>query len=115
MPEVVPSIIAPYLEQGSAAQSLMLVTSTLSTPAHWVLLRHVYAALHSAKVVTKGDDSRSETASTVIFVSLVRPRDLWLELSRKIVSRSTRRYANTNVLGGSRPATAGEKQSFRLH
>jgi hypothetical protein len=87
MPEVIPPIIAPYLEQSPGGPSLNLVTSTLSTPAHWVLLRYLYATLSGPVGAERPNNYKSEAgSSSVILVSLLRPRDLWLELGKKIVS-----------------------------
>lgn len=92
MPDAIPPVIAPYLQHTLSPQSLTLVTSTLSTPTHWILLRCLYAALSGAG--EKGSHAHSrlpepEGQQPVILVSLLRSRDLWLELSKKIVGPSS--------------------------
>lgn len=92
MPEAIPPILSPYLDHTLSHPSLTLVTSTLSTPAHWVLLRYLYAALSEDGRRDRHSHSQSsehESHRPVILVSLLRPRDLWLELGKKIVSSST--------------------------
>jgi hypothetical protein len=87
MPEAIPAVIAPHFDHNPPSPSLNLVTSTLSTPAHWVLLRYVFAALSGIPDVgQRATTAQVNARHPVVFVSLLRPRDLWLELSRKIVS-----------------------------
>jgi hypothetical protein len=88
MPEAIPSILAPYLQECFSDTSLTLVTSTLSTPSTWLLIRLLDAALSGAKSTGPeygGDHELSDTTLNVIFVSLLRPTSLWLELGRKLV------------------------------
>jgi hypothetical protein len=93
MPEAIPPILAPFLDRSTSAPSLNLVTSTLSTPAHWVLLRYIYAALNSAaerRPTIEAAMTAPALQRVVVLVSLLRSQDLWLELGRKIVSHLKR-------------------------
>ncbi|RMD44821.1 hypothetical protein DV735_g280, partial [Chaetothyriales sp. CBS 134920] len=51
MPEATPSVLKPYLEDclgnGNGNSTLTLLTSTLSTPANWLVIRLIHAALRS--------------------------------------------------------------------
>jgi elongator complex protein 6 len=77
--DIIPPVLAPYFRRSNNGEpSLSLVTSTLTTPAHWLVLRHLYAGLQPSKT-----DQTSST-DTVVFVSLLHPKDLWLELCKKV-------------------------------
>ena len=93
MPLAIPVALAPYLESSLASyHNQILITSTLSTPPPWLLLRLVYSALYGV-----GDDGESRNIAAagaqgggpsrpVVFVSLLRPLSLWMEMGKKMVS-----------------------------
>lgn len=99
MPNPIPPPLASYISgclTPSNAHSAILLTSTLSTPSPWLTLRFIYAALYGT-----GDDGLSSTSGVsrrtvddldssnngypVIFVSLLRPLALWVEIGKKLV------------------------------
>jgi hypothetical protein len=84
MPEAIPSILAPYLESCLIDSSLTLVTSTLSTPACWLLVRLLYSAVQSRDTDNESNAS-SRSSSHVMFLSLLRPLATWQELTRRLV------------------------------
>ena len=89
MPESTPSVLAPYVNECLEYGSLTLITSTLSTPASWLVVRYLNAALKGA---TEGHPHGTNASGSsadqlnVIFVSILRPVGLWAELARKLVS-----------------------------
>jgi elongator complex protein 6 len=77
--DMIPPVLAPYIRgSDDRGPSLSLVTSTLTTPAHWLVVRHLYAGL--APLTLEGTSS----AHPVVFVSLLHSKDLWLELCKKV-------------------------------
>ena len=89
MPETIPPLLAPYLQDSLNSTSLALVTSTLSTPANWLLVRLLLATLDGADEGNQNwskESSREIDYATVIFVSPIRSQDLWIELCKKVVS-----------------------------
>jgi hypothetical protein len=88
MPEIIPQILAPYLRRGAQQHSLSLVTSTLTTTSHWLILRHIHAAIFGPQGASTGAPVTRGTPDykvTVILVSILQPLDLWVELGKKIV------------------------------
>ncbi|KAJ9609094.1 hypothetical protein H2200_006865 [Cladophialophora chaetospira] len=92
MPPAIPPPLAAYLESSiSSPHSQILITSVLSTPPTWLLLRLIYVQLHGV-----GDDSdnqqlprrgsgRPESGERkILFVSLTRPLSLWTEMGKKM-------------------------------
>jgi hypothetical protein len=90
MPEVVPSLLLPYLGNALEPASLTLVTSTLTTPTNWLLVRFLYAVLHGVDGAARSTPNSAANPvnlkASIIFVSIVRPLDLWNELCKKVVS-----------------------------
>lgn len=92
MPQAVLTQVAPYLQASVKPASLTLVTSTLSNPANWLLTRFLQAGLQDADDNKRHPDPTSQLSGatpSIIFVSLFRPQDLWIEFSKKVVSFST--------------------------
>ena len=90
MPEIVPTLLAPYLQVALIQSSLTVVTSTLSTPANWLLVRLLYSALKGVDETALSTLIKTRTTTSdanVIIISLTRPLDLWIELCRKLVSQ----------------------------
>ena len=89
MPDVIPTLLLPYVEGCLQSPALTLVTSTLSTPGNWLLTRFLHAALHSnGGTSTLRSQSSVSTIShpSVVFVSVLHPLELWNELGKKNVS-----------------------------
>lgn len=90
MPEVVPSLLIPYLGYALEPASLTLVTSTLTTPTNWLLVRFLYALLQgldgTARSTPNSAANPVNSKASIIFVSVARPQDLWNELCKKVVS-----------------------------
>lgn len=101
MPPTIPPPLAAYItdclappepvrsrqQRPPRAHTQTLVTSVLETPAPWLLLRLVYAALYG---VEDTDDHHQQQRPQqgrrhVIFVSLLRPLGLWVEMGKKMV------------------------------
>ena len=90
MPEIVPALLVPYFQEALIQSSSTLVTSTLSTPASWVLVRLLYSAFKAVDQSTSFTATKQQNATTsanVIFASLTKPVDLWIELCKKVVSQ----------------------------
>ena len=89
MPEPVPRLLARYLEDALRPSILCVVTSTSSTPANWVLVRLLHAALHALESSDpkklEYNEAPLEHSPHVVFVSLFRPLELWTELCKKVV------------------------------
>ncbi|EHY54534.1 hypothetical protein HRR83_004343 [Exophiala dermatitidis] len=100
MPPTIPPPLAAYItdclappepvrsrqQRPPRAHTQTLVTSVLETPAPWLLLRLVYAALYG---VEDTDDHHQQQRPQqgrrhVIFVSLLRPLGLWVEMGKKM-------------------------------
>ncbi|KPI38921.1 uncharacterized protein AB675_5758 [Cyphellophora attinorum] len=76
--DIIPPVLVPYIRRdGTGESSLSLVTSTLTNPPHWLLLRHLYAGL------TSSPPNATSSTNTVVLVSLLQSRDCWLELCKK--------------------------------
>ena len=88
MPESVPSLLAPYIHEALGASSSTLVTSTLRTPANWLLVRLLFAALGGLidAGIRTNTGLEAKRSSQVIFVSLTKSLDLWIELCKRSVS-----------------------------
>ncbi|OAP59545.1 hypothetical protein AYL99_06843 [Fonsecaea erecta] len=109
MPPAIPPPLASYIQsslslsESSDAHSQTLITSVLSTPSPWLVLRLVYAALYGVveddiDTHNKGGDGGSRVAgprpersrttasmgAPVVFASFLRPLSLWVELGKKI-------------------------------
>ncbi len=90
MNSAVPPVLASYIQQCIDERSLTLLTSTLDTPANWLLTRFLVLSLQGSShrdlaAVTQSSD-RAANSFSVIFVSVFRPLDIWSELARKCVS-----------------------------
>jgi elongator complex protein 6 len=95
MSQPTPILLQPYLEDSLGADSLSLVTSTLSTPATWLLAQFLKATLDIHGEQDSGPQTTPQQPS-IVFVSIYRPQEVWTELSRKAVSCSV--YLLTNYL-----------------
>lgn len=88
MPDAIPPVLLPYIQDSLVSARLILIGSTLSTPANWLVVRFLHAAIHASK---HDPDSAQDPAghhdatSGFVLVSLLRPIDLWIELGKKIV------------------------------
>jgi hypothetical protein len=95
MSQPTPTLLQPYLEDSLGADSLSLVTSTLSAPASWLLVQFLKAALDIHGEQDSGPQTTPQQSS-IVFVSIHRPQEAWIELSRKVVSCSV--YLLTDYL-----------------
>ncbi|KIW35484.1 uncharacterized protein PV07_02180 [Cladophialophora immunda] len=97
MPPAIPSPLASYIQSSlssSNPHSQTLITSVLSTPSPWLVLRLVYAALYGVEDDIKDDGrdagrpertaSAASPAGRVVLASFLRPLSLWVELGKKI-------------------------------
>ncbi|OAG34052.1 hypothetical protein AYO21_11798 [Fonsecaea monophora] len=96
MPPAIPPPLASYIQSSlspSTLHSQTLITSVLSTPSPWLVLRIIYAALYGVEDdigTREGRDvqglekTSATTALPVIFASFLRPLTLWVELGKKI-------------------------------
>ncbi len=100
MPTPIPPSLSSVL-QPPAPGSLTLVTSVLDATSNWLLLRYIYAALRpekqdgpgtkAARVAVGADEDTTEEKNQdlkVIFISFLRPFELWREIGKKIVHTS---------------------------
>jgi hypothetical protein len=92
MPPTIPPALGSYLESSLASlHGQTLITSELSTPSQWLLVRFVYAALYGAgddpeaRQLDAGTDGVRVGERPVVFVSLLRPLSLWIEMGKKMV------------------------------
>ncbi|KAF7512282.1 hypothetical protein GJ744_001850 [Endocarpon pusillum] len=96
MPTPIPSNLSPLLKL-PAPGSLTLITSVLDATSNWLLLRYIYAALrpekqdgHATKAARVAVGAHEETTHDknkdlkVIFISFLRPFELWREMGKKI-------------------------------
>lgn len=87
-----PPSLALYIHQCIEQRSLTLLTSVLDTPANWLLVRFLYAAIsgskgfHGASNSPANHSGNPDISQKVLIVSIWRSYDLWSELSRKCVS-----------------------------
>ena len=89
MPEAIPSVLAPYVDECLNYGSLTLITSTLSTPSSWLVVRYLNAALKGAiEGRPHGTNASNSSADqlNVVIVSILQPVGLWAELAKKVVS-----------------------------
>ncbi|KIW90342.1 uncharacterized protein Z519_08986 [Cladophialophora bantiana CBS 173.52] len=97
MPPVIPPPLAQYIHSSlfsPCPHSQTLITSVLSTPSPWLVLRFIYAALYGVEDGARGDGSdagsRHEKMTTmtpplpVVFASFLRPLTLWVEMGKKL-------------------------------
>jgi hypothetical protein len=89
MSQYTPALLRPYLEDSLAVDSLTLVTSTLSAPATWLLVQFLKAASEIQSEPDLGPQTAQQLPA-VVFVSIYRPQNVWIELSRKAVSSRVR-------------------------
>ena len=97
MPTPIPPNLSPLLKP-PAPGSLTLITSVLDATSNWLLLRYIYAALrpekqdgHATKAARVAVGANEDTTHDkdeelkVIFISFLRPFELWREMGKKIV------------------------------
>lgn len=96
MSHSLPSLLTPYVRDSLRTDSLTLITSTLSTPASWLLVRFVKAALDLPGDGKDAEPQAADGRPDVVLVSVYRPQDLWIELSKKIVGLPV--YYETSLL-----------------
>ncbi len=100
MPTPIPPNLSPVL-QPPAPGSLTLITSVLDATSNWLLLRYIYAALRpgkqdghgtkAARVAVGADEDTNEGKNQdlkIVFISFLRPFELWREMGKKIVHTS---------------------------
>ncbi len=100
MPTPIPPNLSRVL-QPPAPGSLTLITSVLDATSNWLLLRYIYAALRpekqdghgtkAARVAVGADEDTTDEKNKdlkVIFISFLRPFELWKEMGKKIVRPS---------------------------
>jgi hypothetical protein len=85
MPTAIPAPLAPYVADSLSANTQTLVTSVLSTPPPWLLLRLLYGTLYGVEEDAPGRREQKQIGQQVIFVSLLRPLSLWIEMGKKMV------------------------------
>lgn len=91
MPEIIPRLLAPYFQKSLKEPSTTLITSTLSTPGNWILVRLLYTALKGLEDPALPTSIEPQTTNShihVVLASLVRPLNLWTELCKKVVSQA---------------------------
>lgn len=90
MPDAIPSVLVPYVQDCLASARLTFLGSTLSTPANWLVIRFVYAAIQAKQNPSSAPypGKQHNATSKAVLVSLLRPTDLWVELGKKIVGFS---------------------------
>ena len=101
MPEATPSILGPYVNECLGPGSLALITSTLSTPASWLVVRYLNAVLKgTAEGLPHGTDVSSSSVDQprVSFINLLRPAALWVELAKKVVSPPECQFEHSSCL-----------------
>ncbi|ETI28514.1 hypothetical protein G647_00964 [Cladophialophora carrionii CBS 160.54] len=121
MPPAIPPPLVSYLESSLASlHGQTLITSVLVTPSPWLLLRFVYAAIYGvgddgeARQVGTGPDEVRLGERPVVFVSLLRPLSLWLEMGKKMgldfqaLLRSKKVVYVDGLADGSSPAGPGD-------
>ncbi|OCT54066.1 hypothetical protein CLCR_10463 [Cladophialophora carrionii] len=121
MPPAIPPPLVSYLDSSLASlHGQTLVTSVLGTPSPWLLLRFVYAAIYGtgddpeARQVGTGPDEVRLGERPVVFVSLLRPLSLWLEMGKKMgldfqaLIRSKKVVYVDGLADGSSPAGPGD-------
>ncbi|KAL9610416.1 MAG: hypothetical protein Q9167_004871 [Letrouitia subvulpina] len=82
-----PAISAPLSKWFSAPPprgSLTLLTSVLGASAHWLVLRHIFAALQRSSPSPSEGEKRDKGAA-VVLVSWLSGRQAWVEGFRKLV------------------------------
>jgi hypothetical protein len=89
MPTPIPPILSPYLSAASPG-SLLLITSVLSAPANWLVVRSISTALHvdqarNARPSENISGARASSGRRVILLSILRPLSLWAETGKKAV------------------------------
>ncbi|OAL34364.1 hypothetical protein AYO20_06417 [Fonsecaea nubica] len=96
MPPAIPPPLVSHIQSllsPSSPHSQTLITSVLSTPSPWLVLRIIYAALYGVEDdigTREGRDAEglektsATTAVPVVFASFLRPLTLWVELGKKI-------------------------------
>lgn len=91
MPPNIPASLATYIQACLEHRASTLITSILSTPSTWLALRVVYAAIYGVEDSVLGRHGAAAAPGPnnetrpVIFVSLLRPLSLWVEMGRKVV------------------------------
>lgn len=94
MTSVIPPVLASYIQQCIDERSLTLLTSVLDTPTNWVLTRFLVSAFHQhnhgQSPAVALPDNAVAVENRIIFVSVYRSLDTWIELARKCVSYATR-------------------------
>lgn len=92
MPSAIPPPLASYIESCLIpTHSQTLITSVLNAPSPWLCLRFLYGALYGVgdEVETRdflaARQRGSNDSMPVVFVSLLRPLNLWIEMGKKMV------------------------------
>ncbi|KAI4210284.1 MAG: hypothetical protein LQ351_006884 [Letrouitia transgressa] len=106
-----PAIPAPLAEWFSAPLrrgSLTLLTSVLGASAHWLVLRHVFAALQcSAPSSSPSEEEGRDDGAAVVLVSWLSGRQAWVEGFRKLgVDASRVTVVDGLQLQGEKPTTS---------
>ncbi|KAL9046262.1 MAG: hypothetical protein Q9214_000863 [Letrouitia sp. 1 TL-2023] len=82
-----PAIPAPLTERFSTPPprgSLTLLTSVLGASAHWLVLRHVLAALRRSAPSPSEEEGERNEGAAVVLVSWLSGRQAWIEGFRKL-------------------------------
>ena len=78
-------LLVPHLSSVPPAGSLTLVTSVLGASASWLILRYMYAVLHSWSPI----DSAVGKGPVIVVISWLRESDNWKDGGKRLVSATT--------------------------
>lgn len=88
MPEVVPTLLGPYI-LNITQRSLICITSVLGATSNWLLIRYLHSILGNAGGRLRHDGDEGLQDAKVVLVSFLRGLDFWKADSRRLVGSLT--------------------------